>query len=325
MPEVSLAVNHKITAPLTSEDFTKLMQPFAVQGKLAIACSGGIDSLCLAYLAQKDFDITALIINHNLRAESAAEAAATSKILHELGVENHILSAEKEMSSNIQEQARNLRYDLLTKYCAENNIKFLATAHHADDNAETVLLRLSRGSGVDGLSAIPAQTTINNIQIIRPFLSIAKQTLEATLQAAQIKPVEDPTNSTDKYKRNKLRHALQELENAELITNRLNDTAKNMIRVRDFLDTETDKALAKCAELNKNKATIFLKEFTKIHDEIAYRMLVKIIMQLTNAEKRPRFEKIKNLKNDILQGNIKTLAGLKFTPQKNQIIITIEK
>lgn len=314
---------------ISNEEFSRLISAFNIRGKLAIACSGGIDSLCLAWLAKEHFDIVALIIDHRLRKESALEAKQTSEILNSLGIENYILSEQRRITANIQSEARNLRYDLLLKFCKENQISTLATAHHADDNAETVLLKLSRGSGVDGLCGIAKDTEIDGIRIIRPFLLLSKNLLKATLEENNIAWVSDPTNDTDKYKRNKLRHALEEMEDAELITSRLNSTAENMQRVRDFLESETEKAYKLCIKGN----VLNIDEFKKLHDEIAYRLLVRIIMEKANPRDnksyRPRFEKIKSLKTALLANEVKTLSGLIFRPQKNKnsnnFVIALEK
>jgi tRNA(Ile)-lysidine synthase len=298
----------------------KILNKFAFK-KLAIACSGGLDSMCLAYLAAKETKIVALIIDHSLRVESASEAAKTSAILDKLNIENHILKVTKKLSGNLQEQARLERYKLLTNWCKKNGYDALATAHHADDNAENFLLRLARGSGVDGLASIAAEAEMHGIKIIRPVLNFTKAELQNTLENAGIKWVNDPSNETDKYSRNKIRHALELLEDKELVTARINETAENMARVRDFLEIETAKAEKKCLDNMK----IDMVKYTKLHPEIAYRLLVKITAKYSHQSKRPRFEKIKNLHAAILAGEKKTLAGLVFTPKNNKIVIALEK
>lgn len=288
--------------------------------KIAVACSGGIDSMCLAHILSQEHDIIALIIDHGLRIEAKTEAKKTQEILNNLGIENIILEGNKTIDSNIQAEARKLRYDLLISYCKEHNIKTLAIAQHADDNAETVLLKLSRGSGVDGLCGILPETEIDGIKIIRPLLNYRKSELKKYLVEQNIEWVQDPTNQTDKYKRNKLRHLLEEIEEPYLVISRLNDTAENMRRVRDFLEQETYKAFIECIKNNE----IELAKFKTLHEEIAYRLLVKIIMEKSNLEQRPRFEKIKGLYEAILAEDVKTLGGLIFRPKKDKILIELE-
>lgn len=318
MQSSALVVNKSASSAITAEEFAYALGTFDVEGKLAIACSGGVDSLALAFLASQTHQITALIVDHNLRPESADEALATSKILSNLGIENHILKVEKKIESNIQEGAREARYELMLNFCRENNIRYLATAHHADDNAETILLKLSRGSSVDGLCGIKPINEIDGIKIIRPLLGFSKTRLTATLTENNINWVEDPSNKTDKYKRNQVRHLLENLEDQELITTRLNDTAENMLRVRDFLEQQTEEAEKDCIHQNEMN----LEEFKKLHMEIAYRLLTKLTTN-QNGE-RARFEKIKKLHDAIIAGNKHSLGGKQFSPQNNKIIISIE-
>lgn len=306
---------------ISDSEFLEAFSASKINGKLAIACSGGIDSMCLAYVAAKHFDVVALIIDHGLRAESRGEAKQTLAILNKLGIEGHILSEQREIDSNIQAEARKLRFDLLTDYCKANGLATLATAHHADDNAETVLLKLSRGSGVDGLTGILPESEMNGVKLIRPLLSFTKNRLRASLVENEIEWVEDPTNITDKYKRNKLRHLLDEIEEPELVTSRLNDTAENMRRVRDYLELQTEAAEQECFD----GECLDIANFTKLHDEIAYRLLVKIVMNKSGSIQRPRFEKIKSLKEALIKSEARTLAGLSFRSEDGKIVIKLEK
>ena len=280
--------------------------------------------MCLAYLAAQESletPIVALIIDHSLRPEAATEAAQAATILTSLNIENHIIKVTKKLSGNLQEQARLERYKLLTDWCKKNGYDTLATAHHADDNAENFLLRLARGSGVDGLSGIALESKMFGIKIIRPLLSFTKIQLQKILESAAVKWVEDPSNSTDKYSRNKIRHALETLEDKDLITKRINETAENMARVRDFLEIETQKAELACYANQQ----IDMTKYSILHPEIAYRLLVKVTAKLSHQTKRPRFEKIKNLHEAVLAGKKTTLAGLVFMPKDNKMLIEVEK
>lgn len=298
--------------------------------KLAVACSGGADSLALAVIASREWDVTALIVNHNLREAAKTEAERASKILAKLGIKNKILEYKgKAPTSNVQEEARKIRYKILTDYCKKNGFTTLATAHHADDNAENFLLRLARGSGVDGLSAMRPETTMDGIRIIRPLLKHTKQELVDFLKSEKIKWVEDATNKTDKYKRNSLRHALEKVEDKELITKRINDASYNMARVKDYLERQTSRAEKKIFAYANNSAEMDITKFAKLHEEIAFRALSAAIAKLSPKPKRPRFTELQTLKEAILKNQKKTLAGLVFAPQKGKnpgkFLIAIEK
>jgi tRNA(Ile)-lysidine synthase len=311
---------------LQPPDFFK---KYRIKGRIACAVSGGIDSLAMVLLLKNSHDIVALIVDHSLRKESAKEAARAAQILTRLGVENKILKKKNSIKANLQEEARKLRYGLLVDYCKKHKIKYLATAHHAEDNAETFLLRLARGSGLDGLSAIPEISEINGVRIIRPLLDHTKAGLKKILVENKIKWVEDPTNKGDKYKRNRLRHALDALEDKDLITTRINDAAINLARVRHYIEGETDKAFISCVTVQRRNARLDTQKFKKLHEEIAYRVLVTLIMRLAKPQHRPRFAKLKRLKTDILTGKTRTLNGLIFRPISKtkgaDTIITIEK
>lgn len=289
--------------------------------KLAIACSGGVDSMCLALLASQETQIVALIVDHCLRPEAVAEAAQASAILNKIGIENHILKITTKIDKNAQENARNERYKILAKWCKKNGYDALATAHHADDNAENFLLRLVRGSGVDGLAGITAETEIYGQKIIRPLLRFSKAELMQMLEKAGIEWVEDASNASDKYARNRLRHALEQLEEKDLLTQRINAVSKNLARVQSFLHAETAKAEESCVAKNQ----IEQAEFAKLHPEIALRLLQAVIAKNAATSKKPRFEKLQNLYCAILAGKKATLSGLIFVPKKTKIIIELEK
>lgn len=291
--------------------------------KLAIACSGGVDSMCLAYLAAQETEITALIIDHGLRAEAADEASSAAAVLNGLNIENHIIKVTVSDEGNLQENARMARYGAMTDWCKENGFDALATAHHADDNAENFLLRLARGSGVDGLAGIAAEGDFDGLKIIRPLLKHTKKELQEILANAKIEWVEDASNATDKYSRNKIRHALEALEEKDLLTHRINEAAENMARVKSFLDAETAAAEIACMDYERNE--IDVEKYAKLHEEIAFRLLVKITSKLSAQKKRVRFEKLKNLHKAILAGKKKTLAGLVFTKKHNKTLIELEK
>lgn len=292
-----------------------------LKSAIAVACSGGADSLALTILLAEKFNVIALVVNHNLRKAAKTEAERTAAILNKLGIKNKILAYKgKTPTRNLMQEARNIRYKLLIDYCKKNSINTLATAHHADDNAENFLLRLARGSGVDGLSAMPISTEMEGIRIIRPLLTFTKAEIISYLKTKKIKWVEDATNKTDKYKRNTLRHALDNLEDKELITKRINDASINLLRVRDYLEQETKKAEKSIVKNNE----FDLKKFAKLHDEIAFRLLASIIAKFSPKPQKPRFYELKNLKTALLNHQKRTLAGLIFTPQKNKVIVNLE-
>ena len=180
--------------------------PPTADRQLGIAVSGGPDSMALLLLAAQSYPgaIAAATVDHQLRSESADEAKHVAAICEQLGVPHTILTPSEPISGNLQSSAREARYALLEEWRTANRIAWIATAHHADDQLETIMMRLLRGSGVDGLSAIrPA-----NGAIIRPLLGIRRVELSDYLAAKGIEAISDPSNTDPQFDRVRMRDAL---------------------------------------------------------------------------------------------------------------------
>ena len=149
-----------------------------------LAVSGGPDSLCLAYFGKKyslEFKNKAhvVIVDHKLRKDSTKEAAKVKKMLKNKKIDSKIINWKGALpKSNIQKSARDIRYSLLSNYCQDNNIKYIVTGHHLDDQVENFFIRLVRGSGLTGLSSMTESADYNDkIKIIRPLLELEKKLL----------------------------------------------------------------------------------------------------------------------------------------------------
>lgn len=188
--------------------------PFESSVRLAVAVSGGPDSMALvllldAWARARGGSIVALTIDHGLRPDSKDEAQQVGAWLAARAVEHAILPWDGEKPvSGIQEAARRARYDLLAGACAERGILHLAVAHHADDQAETVLFRSQRGSGPGGLAGMSACRSLGPARLIRPLLAWPKQALIATCKTAGQDFVEDPSNHSPRFARTALRDRL---------------------------------------------------------------------------------------------------------------------
>lgn len=175
-------------------------------GRIGVAVSGGPDSLALLLLAQAALPgaIEAATVDHGLRPEAAAEAAFVARTCAALGVPHATLRPETPIAGNIQSAARRARYRLLEGWRRARGLDWLLTAHHADDQAETLLMRLNRGSGIRGLSGVRAV----NGRITRPLLGWRRLELAAIAAAAGLTPVEDPSNSDPRFDRARVRAEL---------------------------------------------------------------------------------------------------------------------
>jgi tRNA(Ile)-lysidine synthase len=180
--------------------------------RLGVAVSGGPDSLALLLLAHSAFEgrIETATVDHRLRPESADEAALVARICRDLGVPHAILAdpAVPIAGASAQAQARALRYRLLGGWAGERGIALLATAHHADDQAETVLMRLARGAGLGGLSGIRSRRDEGEVTVLRPLLGWRRRELAAVVAEAGLAAADDPSNRSDAYDRTRFRALL---------------------------------------------------------------------------------------------------------------------
>ncbi len=297
--------------------------------KLAVAVSGGADSMALAILLKRSkINFIALTVDHGLRKESAQEAVQVGKWLRELKIDHVILQWQgSKPSSNIQEEARNARYQIMANYCLSNKINYLLVAHHLNDQAETVLLRLSRGSGIDGLAGMSVIKDLYGIKIFRPFLDIPKKTLINFLKEENINWIEDPSNKNEKFKRVKLRNMLEQFEDEDILIKRLSQTAKHMIRARSYIEQQVELSLKDLIIKEQDIIKLNMQIFAKTHPEIALRVLLKIIKIIAKDAYKPRFVKLERLYDDLLASSYKgaTLYGCIFGKKDKDGNISIKK
>ncbi|MEO7635709.1 MAG: tRNA lysidine(34) synthetase TilS [Sphingomicrobium sp.] len=199
------------------EEFKPMLDAlFTPEVKIGLAVSGGPDSLALLLLAAaaRPGKVEAATVDHGLRPESAAEAAMVAKLCAELGVPHQILTVKwaKKPKTGIPERARTERYALLRDWATERGLGGLATAHHLDDQVETFLMRLNRGSGVRGLGAMrrTGPSPAGGVPIARPMLGMRRWQLEALCLDSGVMPVDDPSNDDPQFARSRMRAALEE-------------------------------------------------------------------------------------------------------------------
>ncbi len=176
--------------------------------RFGLAISGGADSVAMLLLAHAAFPgrIAAATVDHKLRAESGDEARFVAALCAERGIAHAILPLEGLLRGNVSAAARDGRYAALDGWAAAQGLDWLLTGHHADDQAETLMMRLNRGSGVAGLAGVRRRRG----RIIRPLLGWRRAELAAVVAAQGIAAVDDPSNRDDRYDRARLRKALGE-------------------------------------------------------------------------------------------------------------------
>ena len=299
--------------------------------RLCVAVSGGIDSLSLMLILDEwcnanNSKLYAVTVDHGLRVESRKEAEYVNELCKLKHIEHCILTWNGEKpKKNVELIARENRYNLIANYCKENNIDFLFVAHHMQDQAETFLIRLFRGSGIDGLSSMKAIAENYSLKIIRPFLDIQKETLKKYLLKNNIKWVEDESNSDEKYLRNKIRNFLDTFDNKDDIIKRINFAINQIGDYRVFIDNYIKKIEKKVLSFNSFGCCLFDKnELLKEDENIILKILAKISMIISGNYYKPRLEKLKRLLDSIQNNdNIKyTFYGCIFeTYRDNKIIV----
>jgi len=204
--------------PVSAAEAKTLFGPLAHVSALVLAVSGGPDSTALMLLAArwrralaKGPKLLAVTVDHGLRRESAGEARAVKRLARALGVPHHTVRWDgRKPSTGLQQAAREARYRLLAAVARKAKARCILTAHTLDDQAETVLIRMSRGSGLTGLGAmarvspVPANEERDSV-LVRPLLDIPKARLIATLDDARIESVDDPSNRDPRFTRARLR------------------------------------------------------------------------------------------------------------------------
>ena len=318
---------------LTAAEFAGLMdrlEPFEAAPALALAVSGGADSMALALLAsawaeRRGGTVTALIVDHGLRAGATAEARLTATRLNARGIATEILTRiGTKPSGDLQAFAREARYALLTRWCRDHGILHLVTAHHRDDQAETLLLRLARGSGLAGLAAMPAIAHLEACRLLRPLLGIPPQRLRATLKAAGQEWCEDPSNRNEAFARVRLRNNAHHLDAIGLDPARLAATAVHLGRARAAIEDQVARLLATAVMIHRaGFATVLPDAVIAAPADVALRALAAIVTCIGGGTTTPRFERLDALRASINSGHFKprTLAGCRIARQNGKLLV----
>ena len=209
--------------------------------------SGGPDSLALLLLANatRPGAVYAATVDHGLRPESHDEAQMVASLCETLGVPHKILNVAVS-AGNLQAQAREARYRALAGWMDEEGLKLLATAHQADDQAETLMMRLNRGSGVSGLSGVRVQSRVpdTDLRLIRPLLGWRKQELIELLHAADVDAAFDPSNQDEKFDRVRIRNALADADWIDVLA--LAQSAAHLADAAEALDWAVEQEWERC-------------------------------------------------------------------------------
>jgi len=267
--------------------------------KFLVAVSGGPDSLALAAMCRamhsnyKQIKFYYLHVNHGIRKKSFSESNKVQKILKKQHILLKIVNNKKKIISNVQHNARKVRYSLLNKECKKKKIKFILTGHHKDDQIETFLIRLSRGSGVQGLSAMSTISYSNDeIKIFRPFLSESKKNLIFITKKIFGTYIKDPSNNNKKFLRSSVRKLLPVLSKHGIGSDQILRSINNLKSSSKTLNMYFEEILKKTVKRKGKKIYIKKNELYSLNEEFQLRVLGFAIRSLNKSDYPPRSKKI---------------------------------
>lgn len=290
---------------LTEEDLVARFARRAGTGPIALGVSGGSDSAALMYVAarwrtdqpQPAPPLTVLTVDHQLRAASAAEADCVCEQARALGLAHETLVwRESKPKAGLAARARNARYDLMTRWCADHGAERLHVGHTLNDQAETLIMRLARGSGVDGLSAMAPETTIGGVVLARPFLDVSRAQLRDYLTGLGKIWIDDPTNKDDTFERVRVREALELLSGLGVSPHHIATSARRLQRARSALDGMTVEAMKRHVAVHPaGFCRLAADLLTGEPDDTVIRVLNRTLMAVGGSVYPPRQSAVEDL------------------------------
>ncbi len=284
----------------------------AARARIGVAVSGGPDSLALLLLtaAARPGQVEAATIDHGLRPESRDEAAMVAALCSRIGVRHATLTARwsEVPETAIQERARHQRYRLLGYWAEERGLDAIATAHHAEDQAETLLMRLARGSGVKGLAGMRPRSVSPgaHVRLVRPLLAWRRGELEQICAAAGVTPVSDPSNHDERFERVRVRRALAALD--WLDAGAVAQAAANLADADGALDWAAGEEWKICVQ---EKRGSIIYSASGAPAEIVRRIVSRAVRKLaTEGESELRGPELSRLVATLAEGGTATLRGV---------------
>ncbi len=341
-------------APVSEKDFDEILSALAPALPLCVAVSGGGDSVALmallagwlrrnpplavpAWTGRTAMPaITVVTVDHGLRTEAEREAAWVGEQAAALGLAHETLTAQGlQGRSNLQARARAVRYDLLETWCREHGVPTLLTGHTLEDQAETVLMRLMRGSGVDGLSGIPERTLLRDpcgrpsVEVLRPLLQVSRCRLRMTLEAAGQAWLEDPSNDDVRFTRVRVRRLLETLAKEGVQPERLAATATRMARARQSLDESCHALMQEVVTWHRaGFAWIVLEDLEEVPQELVLRMLRHVLQAVGGADFPPDHDRLLRLAHAIGGAEFeraRTLSNCRIAPVADGTIALVTR
>lgn len=286
----------------------------ATSQQIAVAVSGGSDSMAaLLLMVQAGRDVLAVTVDHRLRAEATEEARHVGRVCAAMGVPHHVLVWHHgPLSGNLMDAARRARYALVAEWALGQGIGDVVLGHTADDQAETFLMGLARGTGLDGLVGMRAQWVQGGVTFRRPFLDIPRADLRACLAAQGVAWVDDPTNGDDRFARVKARRALQALKPMGITVDRLGLTIQNLRMVQGAVMQAMADTLDRIGQQLAGAIALERSGFAVLGPELQHRLLATCLRWMSGADHPPRADGIARLRAAIQDGRDVTLSGCRI-------------
>jgi tRNA(Ile)-lysidine synthase len=286
--------------------------------RIAVAVSGGSDSMAVLHLmagvaAHEGFALHAVTVDHALRAESAAEAAQVARVCAGLGVPHQVLRWEHgTVAGNLMDAARKARYDLMAKWAVAQGVSHIVLGHTADDQAETFLMGLARGAGIDGLVGMRRSWDHGAVQFLRPFLVMPRADLRAYLTRQGVAWIDDPSNQNDRYTRVKARRALKALKPLGISVDRLNEVIVHLLEAQGAVIAATTHAAEQVCRVDAGEVIFDRKLWRQEGGEVQRRLLIAALRWISGAGYAPRGSGVFRVLMAIEQGQDATLAGCRI-------------
>lgn len=291
---------------------------------MVAAVSGGGDSMALLHLLAGKADLAAVTINHGLRPEAADEAAAVAAACAALGVPHQVLDWRWDGTGNLSAAARRGRIALIAEWAVARGVADVVLGHTAEDQAETFLMRLARGSGVDGLSAMSDHRLAQGVMWHRPLLGIRRAALRDWLQARGVAWLDDPTNDDTAYQRVRARAALAALEPLGISVETLNDAAGLQAMASGALRQMAADAARGMARIDGGDVLFDPAAMVRLPYETQLRLLAHAVMSVSSAIYRPRLTALAQVHADLVIGRKRTLGGCLLTGNRQVLRVARE-
>ena len=298
-----------------------------------VAVSGGPDSLALVALSESykifnNIRFYYILIDHGLRKNSYLEAKQVKALLKKKNINLKIFQNKEKITKNIQAQARNARYKIISDYCKKKSVKVVLTAHNFEDQVETFFMRLSRGSGLKGLAAMKPLSKLNSqVSLYRPLLDTKKKFLKKISKNIFGKYVIDPSNKNTKFLRTKVRNLRKSLEKSGIKYDQVFKSIQNLSLSKITLDEYLNKTFKELIKKRKKEILINFEKYAELNKDTKIAVINESIKKLKRNYYDLRSKKVGNLINNLNKENFKkyTLGGCLFFKKGDNLCLKIEK